>query len=163
MQQIPSNRICDPSDSEPPHLDGPQEALQPGPGEGNRAGSAFIPTAGEPTGTQGKSEVDCPREPLSQRRAGLSLARRRYQKGTLFLRGKREKVWVGRWLADEIQPDGTIKRIHKSEVLGSRRDFPTKRLAQRELTAMFRSSIALHIAHDLQPLSGNSRRNGRRW
>jgi integrase len=61
------------------------------------------------------------------------LARRRYQKGTLFLRGKREKVWVGRWLADEIQPDGTIKRIHKSEVLGSRRDFPTKRLAQREL------------------------------
>ena len=34
---------------------------------------------------------------------------------------------------DEIQPDGTIKRVHKSEVLGSVKDFPTKRLAQREL------------------------------
>ena len=38
-----------------------------------------------------------------------------------------------RWLEDELQPDGTIERIHKSEVLGSLKDFPTKRLAQREL------------------------------
>jgi integrase len=65
---------------------------------------------------------------------GLSLARRRYQKGSLKLRrGKREKVWVGRWLEDEIQSDGSIRRIHKSDVLGSLKDFPTKRLAQREL------------------------------
>lgn len=49
------------------------------------------------------------------------------------MRGKREKVWIGRWLEDEIQSDGSIKRIHKSEVLGSLKDFPTKRLAQREL------------------------------
>ncbi len=68
-----------------------------------------------------------------QRKAGFSLARRRYQKGTLIQRGKREKVWVGRWLEDEIQPDGSVKRIHKSDVLGSLKDFPTKRLAQREL------------------------------
>lgn len=61
------------------------------------------------------------------------MARRRYQRGCLFKRGKREKVWVGRWLEDELQPDGTIKRTHKSEVLGSLKDFPTKRLAQREL------------------------------
>jgi len=40
---------------------------------------------------------------------------------------------VGRWLEDEIQPDDSIKRVHKSEVLGSLKDFPTKRLAQREL------------------------------
>jgi integrase len=68
-----------------------------------------------------------------QRKAGFSLARRRYQKGTLILRGKRERVWVGRWLEDELQPDETIKRVHRSEVLGSHKDFPTKRLAQREL------------------------------
>ena len=68
-----------------------------------------------------------------QRKAGFSLARRRYQKGTLILRGKRERVWVGRWLEDEIRPDGTVERIHKSEVLGSFKDFPSKRLAQREL------------------------------
>lgn len=68
-----------------------------------------------------------------QRKVGFSLARRRYQRGTLIQRGKREKVWVGRWLEDEIQPDGTVERVHKSEVLGSLKDFPTKRLAQREL------------------------------
>ena len=78
--------------------------------------------------------VDLHAESLSQqRKAGISLARRRYQRGTLILRGKREKVWVGRWLEDELQPDETIKRVHKSEVLGSLKDFPTKRLAQREL------------------------------
>src|ERR1035437_2109424 len=81
-----------------------------------------------------KFGLECRVESSSQqRKAGFSLARRRYQKGTLIQRGKREKVWVGRWLEDEIQPDGTIERIHKSEVLGSLKDFPTKRLAQREL------------------------------
>jgi integrase len=66
---------------------------------------------------------------------GLQLARRRYQKGHLRLRGKREKVWIGRWLEDEIQSDGTVVRRHKSEVLGTLKQFPTKRLAQRELDA----------------------------
>jgi integrase len=36
-------------------------------------------------------------------------------------------------LEDEIQPDGSLHRRHKSEVLGTLKDFPTKRLAQREL------------------------------
>ncbi|MGB8478185.1 MAG: site-specific integrase [Acidobacteriaceae bacterium] len=40
---------------------------------------------------------------------------------------------MGRWLEDEIQPDGSIKRVHRSEVLGTQKDFPTKRLAKREL------------------------------
>jgi integrase len=82
----------------------------------------------------GTSAVHSQIESLSQqRKAGFLLARRRYQKGTLIQRGKREKVWVGRWLEDELQTDGTIERVHKSEVLGSLADFPTKRLAQREL------------------------------
>ena len=73
-------------------------------------------------------------ESLSQqRKAGFSLARRRYQKGTVIKRGTREKVWVGRWLEDVILPDGTLKRVHRSDVLGSVKDFPTRRLAQREL------------------------------
>ena len=83
-----------------------------------------------------KIGLDCPAESSpQQRKVGLSLARRRYQKGTLIKRGVREKVWVGRWLEDEIQPDGSITRVHKSEVLGSVKDFPTKRLVQRELDA----------------------------
>jgi len=53
--------------------------------------------------------------------------------GSLTLRGKRQKVWVGRWLEDEIRPDNTIHRCHRSEVLGTLKDYPTKRLAHRAL------------------------------
>ena len=66
---------------------------------------------------------------------GFQLARRRYQKGHLRLRGKREKVWIGRWLEDELPSDGSVVRRHKTEVLGTLKAFPTKRLAQRELDA----------------------------
>lgn len=63
---------------------------------------------------------------------GGGLARRRYQKGRVFLRGIKNPVWVGRWREDEIK-DGYIRRVERSGVLGSKSDFPTKRLAQREL------------------------------
>jgi integrase len=60
------------------------------------------------------------------------LMRRRYQKGTLLLRGKREPVWIGRWLDDEVRSDGTIHRRHKSAVLGLASEL-SKREARREL------------------------------
>jgi hypothetical protein len=63
---------------------------------------------------------------------GGSLARRRFQKGSVFLRGKKNHVWVGRWREDVIE-DGHIRREYRSEVLGSKSDYPTKRLALREL------------------------------
>ena len=64
---------------------------------------------------------------------GGGLARRRHQTGRVFLRGKKgREVWVGRWREDEIK-DGQIRRIERSEVLGAKVDFPTKRLALREL------------------------------
>jgi len=63
---------------------------------------------------------------------GGGLARRRYQRGRVFLRGVRNPVWVGRWREDVIE-NGQIRRIERSEVLGSKSDFPTKRLALREL------------------------------
>lgn len=59
--------------------------------------------------------------------------RRRYQRGTLIERGKREPVWVGRWLVDEIRGDGTLHRRHVSEVLGTRKELPTRKLAARAL------------------------------
>ena len=68
----------------------------------------------------------------SQRIGEQSMARRRYQKGSLFLRGK-QKVWVGRWLEDEILSDGSLHRRHRSEVLGTLKDYPSKRLARRAL------------------------------
>ena len=63
---------------------------------------------------------------------GGNLARRRFQKGRVFLRGKKNQVWVGRWREDVIE-DGCIRRIERAEVLGSKLDFPTKRMALREL------------------------------
>jgi hypothetical protein len=65
---------------------------------------------------------------------GTTMARRRFQQGSLFLRGKRERVWVARWWEDVIRPDGTPGRIRKAEVIGSLADLPTKRLARQVLT-----------------------------
>ena len=61
------------------------------------------------------------------------MARRRYQRGHLRLRGKREKVWVAMWREDVIAPDGTTRRIRKSEVLGTLKEYKTRRLAERAL------------------------------
>ncbi len=41
-------------------------------------------------------------------------------------------MWVGRWLED-VEENGQITRLHKSEVIGTKKDFPSQRLAQREL------------------------------
>ena len=99
-------------------------------------------------------------ESSSQRKAGVSLARRRYQKGTLILRGKRERVWVGRWLEDELLPSGEIIRHRKSEVLGTQRQFPTKRLAQRELDA--RVSVVNSPTYRARP-TATFRQLAERW
>lgn len=61
------------------------------------------------------------------------MARRRYQKGSVFLRGKKHQVWVGRWREDVIGKDGSVRRIRKNEVLGTRQELATQRLALREL------------------------------
>ncbi|MGB0076850.1 MAG: tyrosine-type recombinase/integrase, partial [Candidatus Sulfotelmatobacter sp.] len=42
-------------------------------------------------------------------------------------------VWVARWREDFIGTDGKIKRVRRSEVLGTKKDFPTKKLVLREL------------------------------
>lgn len=76
-----------------------------------------IPFQGQPTTGQGE----------------LKLARSRYQKGSLFLRGANQRVWVGRWREDERLPDGTRCRRNRKVVIGTLAQFPTKRLAQREL------------------------------
>ena len=62
------------------------------------------------------------------------MARRRYQKGQVKLRGK-SPVWIGRYREDVIGQDGTIKRVRKSIVLGTKRELPTKHLAERRLDA----------------------------
>ncbi len=66
------------------------------------------------------------------------MARRRYQRGSVFLRGKKRPVWVGRWREGErsvLRPDGTRKqvRIFRSKVIGYKHEIPTERLALRTL------------------------------
>jgi hypothetical protein len=61
------------------------------------------------------------------------MARRRYQRGQLKLRGKKRKVWVARWREDVIRPDGTTERIRKCEVIGTLKEYQTRHLAERAL------------------------------
>jgi integrase len=77
------------------------------------------------------------------------MARRRYQNGQLLLKGMRKKVWVARWREDIIRPDGTRHRPRRSEVLGTLKDYPTRRLAERALEQ--RLSMAKVNSLDYQP------------
>lgn len=61
---------------------------------------------------------------------GGSMARRRYQKGCVILRGD---MWYGRYREDVVEQGGKVKRVHRNTVLGSKKEYPTKRLAERKL------------------------------
>src|SRR5437868_3131433 len=67
----------------------------------------------------------------------VSMARRRYQKGSLVPKTGVPKngLWIGRWREDVIQANGTIVRPYKWEVLGTVQDYPTRKLALRALEA----------------------------
>jgi integrase len=58
------------------------------------------------------------------------MARRRFQQGSLNLKGDQ---WVARWREDALGEDCTLRRVRRAVVLGTLDDFPTKRLAYREL------------------------------
>jgi integrase len=60
------------------------------------------------------------------------MARRRFQRGQLKLRGKRNPVWVGRYREDIIR-DGKIVRLERWNRLGTKEDYPTRKLARRAL------------------------------
>src|SRR4051794_39401505 len=61
------------------------------------------------------------------------MARRRYQRGCVYLRGTREPVWEARWRESVIGSDGEEKRVLRSRVLGTKKQFKNKREALREL------------------------------
>jgi integrase len=58
------------------------------------------------------------------------MARRRYQKGSLRIRGKRSQVWELLWREDYIKTDGSLGRRLVSKVIGPVRDF-TRRQAHK--------------------------------
>jgi integrase len=95
----------------------------------------------------GSSLPECPNVPTIQdrgqrdsERQGDSLARRRYQKGTVQRRGEN---WIGRWREDYVSDDGSTRRIRRSQVIGTREEFPTKKLARRQLDVILARINAL--------------------
>lgn len=68
-----------------------------------------------------------------------SMARRRYQEGCLFMRGRvGHKVWVARWREDVLRPDGEVGRLMRSQVLGPVARISTRREARQLLNALLR-------------------------
>ncbi len=63
---------------------------------------------------------------------------RRYQRGSIYKRGKRKKMWVARWWEEVIGSDGAVQRIRCSENLGSVAEIPTRREAERLLADRLR-------------------------
>src|SRR6202050_1030217 len=63
---------------------------------------------------------------------GEAVARRRYQKGQLLLLGSKEKRWFGRWYEDVLE-SGSVRRVRRQEFIGTQKDYPTRKLAIREL------------------------------
>ena len=64
------------------------------------------------------------------------MARKRYQHGRVFLKGKKEEKWVGRYREDVVEITGTTRRVRRSVILGTKRELPTKRLAERRLATI---------------------------
>ena len=64
--------------------------------------------------------------------------KRCFQEGSLFKRGKRKKVWVGRWWEHVIGPDGQPGQVRRSEILGTVAELPTNRDARQALSDRLR-------------------------
>jgi len=58
------------------------------------------------------------------------MARRRYQCGSVILKGQ---VWYGKYRDDVVEQDGTVTRVQRRTPLGTKKEYPTKRLAERKL------------------------------
>jgi integrase len=72
---------------------------------------------------------------LSGPTKGGKLARKRsFQRGSLFQRGKRNKVWIGRWWEETIDGDGKSVRVRRSEILGKVAELTSERQAAKLLT-----------------------------
>src|SRR6266702_1459202 len=76
-----------------------------------------------------------------QRPIGLSgiedsMARKRYQHGRVCLKGKKQEKGVGRYREDVVEMNGKPRRVRRSVILGTERELPTKRLAERRLDAI---------------------------
>jgi integrase len=69
---------------------------------------------------------------LSSEQKGCStMARKRYQKGTLVKQGSREPKWFGQCREDVVDSSGQVHRVLRKVCLGTVIELPTRKLAQR--------------------------------
>lgn len=72
------------------------------------------------------------------------MARPRYQHGYLIDDGDR---WLARWREDVSDDTGVVKRVRKKGVLASKKECPTRQMAQRKLDELLqgvnRGSVVL--------------------
>ena len=69
--------------------------------------------------------------------------KKRFQHGSLFKRGRRNKVWVTRWWEPIIDSEGRSVAVRRSEILGTVAELPTRRQAEQLL------------AHRMQKINGD--------
>src|SRR5258708_12704137 len=74
--------------------------------------------------------IQSPPEAIGSSERGDSLARKRYQKGCIFLIGS---TWYGKYWEDVIEGDGNKRRKQGTVTLGSKKDIPTMPLAKRRM------------------------------
>lgn len=78
-------------------------------------------------------------EPAERVLKGGKLARKNhFQRGSLFKRGKRNKVWVARYREPVIGANGETEFVRRSEILGTVADLPTRRDAEIVLSDRLR-------------------------
>src|SRR5271157_140972 len=73
---------------------------------------------------------------LAQLGGWQDMARRRYQKGSIRKRGKRNPVWELQWWDDFVRPDGTIGRKRESAVLGNVSEMAVKQARKKAETKL---------------------------
>jgi|ERR1019366_5338770 hypothetical protein len=81
------------------------------------------------------------------------MARKRFQRGHLTLRND---VWIGMWREDVIE-DGKIKRVLGWHPLGTKSDYPTKKLALRALED--RLSVINNLSYRPRPGASHPERS----
>lgn len=82
------------------------------------------------------------------------MPRRRFQRGRVFRSGVRNPVWVGVFREDQVQPDGTIRRLQRKVRLGH-----CKNTSQRAAYAAFQPYLdAVNIAPPPPPKVGRTLR-----
>lgn len=77
------------------------------------------------------------------------MARRRFQNGSLELRGN---SWTSRW-TERVIVNGEIVERHSSSVIGSKKDYPTRKLALRAHSAFIDSLGINNLSYRPKPVA----------